>query len=422
MHEPVESLVLSACLGALTGLIRQWETQQEAAQAREFAGLRSFTLVSMLGCLAAFIAEANAPGTFVASFAALALLLAASLVSRAPDPSRGYTTPVAALLTFLVGALVFWGERQAAVVTSALTMILVGLKQPIHAWTRRFTASDLRSALQFVAITGVILPLVPDRTLDPYGAFNPRSAWLMVVLISGIGFLGFLLMRLLGSTAGITLTGLVGGLASSTATTLAFSRRSRETPGESDTCALAVVLACNVMLVRVLVVVGALHLPTARNLLLPLVIMVIPGLVYAGWMWLRPRHASGPVDTPLVRNPLSLSTAIQFGLLYAGVKLALKLASGLGADRSIVVVSAVAGLTDVDAIAVSLSEGARDGSVGPGLASVAVVTGCIANTLLKAGMGATLGSPGFRNRVLAVLGATALAGGLGWFLVGLGAR
>lgn len=420
MTEPVESLVIAACLGALTGLIRQWEVQQEAetGSAADFAGLRSFTLVALWGCLAAHLSNTRVPAAFAVSLGALGVLLGATQFARVREASHGFTTPIAAVLTFLTGALVFWQERQAAVLVAALTMILVGLKQPIHQWTRRFTVQDLRSTLQFVAITGVILPLVPNRTLDPYGAFNPRATWLMVVLISGIGFLGFLLMRLLGPRAGIALTGLVGGLASSTATTLAFSRRSRENPAESDTCALAVVLACNVMIVRVLVVVAALHPPAARTLALPLLVMGIPGLAYAVRTLWRPHPASEPIESPRVGNPLSLATAVKFALLYAAVKFLVKLVTASGADRGLLVVSGIAGLTDVDAIAISLSEGAREGSLALSVAGAGITVACIVNTLVKAAIAAALGSAAYRTWILRILGATAAAGVAGWFFLG----
>ncbi len=416
MREPTESLVLSACLGALIGLIRQWEVQQESAQDHEFAGLRTFTLVAMLGCASAFIAEKHAPGTFAVALAAVGLAIGAAQWLRPGDRPTGSTTPAAAIATFFLGALVYWQERQAAALLAAFTMLLLGLKQPIHQWTRHFTVQDIRSTLQFVAITGVILPLVPNHNFGPFDAFNPWSTWLMVVLISGIGFLGYILMRLLGPKAGITLTGLVGGLASSTATTLAFSRRSRAEPDSSDNCTLAIVLACNVMLARVLVVGAVISTPLALSLAPPLAIMAIPGFGFAAWMWLGHRQSSGPVDTPAVANPLGFTTSVKFALLYAGVKFLLRAARELGVTQGVVGISAIGGLTDVDAIAVSLSESARDHTVALPLAVTAIVTGCISNTLVKAGIAASLGSPALRRRILAALGATAAAGGLGILL------
>lgn len=412
MPEPAASLLLSACLGALIGLIRQWEVQQESQPEAEFAGLRTFTLVAMLGCVSAFASDRHAPIAFAVALGVLGLLLAIAQFARPGDRPAGYTTPGAAIVTFFIGALVYWSERQAAVLLAAATMILIGLKQPIHQWTRRFTAQDVRSVLQFAAITGVILPLVPNRAFGPFDAFNPWSTWMMVILISGLGFLGYLLARLLGSQAGITLTGLVGGLASSTATTLAFSRRSRDDPASSADCTLAIVLACNVMLARVLVIVAAISPALAGDLWLPLAMMAIPGIAFGARTWLARRAPADAFNAPPVSNPLHLSTAIQFALLYALVKFLVKAATDLQFTQAMLLISAIAGLTDVDAITLSMSGGFRDGSLAPSLATTAIVVACISNTLVKAGIAAALGSPALRRLILAVLGATAAVGGV----------
>ncbi len=411
MAEPAISLLLSACLGALIGLIRQWENQQEAAQEAEFAGLRTFTVVSMLGWVAAFASDRNAPFAFPVTLGVLGLFLTVTQLGRPAERPTGYTTFGAALVAFFVGGLVFWKQAPTAVLAAALTMILIGLKQPIHQWTRRFTSQDVRSVLQFVAITGVILPLVPNRSFGPFGALNPWSTWLMVVLISGLGFLGYILSRFLGSQAGIVLTGLVGGLASSTATTLAFSRRSREEPGAAMDCALAIIIACNVMLARVLVIVAATSTGLVARLWLFMVVMALPGLSFATWFWLTRRERVEVIDPPVVHNPLRLSTAIQFALLYAAVKFVVKAATELKLTDGIVALSAVAGLTDVDAITLSMVDGFREGTLAAKLAVSSIVVGCISNTVAKAGIAAGLGSPPLRRWIFIVLGSTAVVGG-----------
>src|SRR5687767_7329676 len=243
MSDLLVFIIVSACLGALIGLIRQWD-EQAGKKVGDFAGVRTHTFWAVLGCLSAFASEAHVPY----AFSIVLLLVSAHLIAQAvTDHDRtnpGSTSFAGAMLTMFCGALVFWDEMKSAVVVAATTMVLLGLKRPIHDWTRTLNSRDIRATLQFVAISGVILPLVPDRDIGPYGAFNPYSTWLMVVLISGLGFAGYLAIRIVGAGAGILLTGLLGGLASSTASTLAFSRRSREEPQMSDHYAVAVVAAC----------------------------------------------------------------------------------------------------------------------------------------------------------------------------------
>jgi hypothetical protein len=229
----LSAIMMSACLGALVGLIRQWSDQVSRPAEADFGGVRTYTFWAMLGCL-------GAAGSEKLGLALLAVVLAlvgaqqiVAMAKMPPTSHPGGTTFASVMLTMFTGALVFWGQRQAALLVAATTMVIVGMKQTLHAWTRTFTTEDISGTLQFVAITGVILPLVPNQAYGPFGAFNPYSTWLMVVLISGLGFVGYIMMRMLGAKAGTTITGLVGGVASSTATTLAFSRRSKDDPALS---------------------------------------------------------------------------------------------------------------------------------------------------------------------------------------------
>ena len=336
---------------------------------------------------------------------------------RLADPaSPGSTSFAASLITLFIGALVAWDHTQTAVVVAALTMVLLGLKQPIHDWTRAFTATDIRGTLQFVAITGVVLPLVPNRDLGPFGGFNPYGTWMMVVLISGLGFIGYIAMRLLGTRAGILLTSLFGGLASSTASTLAFSRRSREDPALSLDYAFAVVVACTVMLPRVVVIIFFLSPALALRITPAFAAMMIPSIVYGAWQWWSARHTEkGVVASPTMANPLGLLTAIKFGLLYATIAFLVKASTQLEEQSGLLPLSFVSGLTDMDAISLSMANNLRSGTVAMEMAARAVIIAAVANSLLKAVLAASLGSPLLRRRVGAVLLVTAAVGALAAF-------
>lgn len=403
-------IVVSACLGALIGLIRQWSEQKDKPSEMSFGGVRTYTLWSLLGCLAAYLTEHYSAAVLPVALALIGGHLTMLHWRDARDGHPGSTTFVAALLTCLVGALVNWGHQQMAVLVAALTMVTLGSKQPLHSWTRHFTNEDIRSALQFAAITGVILPLVPDQAMGPFGAFNPYSTWLMVVLISGLGFAGYLLMRLLGAQAGITVTGLVGGLASSTATTLAFSRRSKDEPELSSSYALAVVLACTVMLVRVGVMIAALNTELALMIALPFAVMALPGVGFALWQWLTRRTGEKVVTPPKIHNPLGLGIAIKFGLLYAIVALLVKAATALKFTASLLPLSFLSGLTDMDAISLLMANNLHDGTVATELAAKCVIIGAVANSIVKATFAISLGSPLLRRQISIVLGLTVVAG------------
>ena len=412
MSSLLTAIVVSACLGALVGLIRQWSDQRERPGEADFGGVRTYTFWAMLGCLGAAGQEHVGPALLLVLLGLAGALQIVLIVKNSHPTHPGGTTFAAMLLTIMVGALVYWGHKQTAVLIAATTMVMIGLKQTLHAWTRAFTDEDIRGTLQFVAITGVILPLVPDMAYGPFGAFNPYSTWLMVVLISGMGFIGYLLMRVLGAQAGITITGLAGGIASSTATTLAFSRRSKEDPELSSSCTLAVVLACTVMFGRILVMVGLIHPGLAQALLVPFAIMAAPGLLFSAWAWWTQRRQTDRPDVaaPHMRNPLSLSIAIKFALIYAAFAFLIKAATHLDWQVGILPLSFVSGLTDMDAIALLMAKGQTDGSVLANLATKAVILGAIGNSVTKASIAIALGSPALRRQTVWVLGATVVLG------------
>jgi uncharacterized membrane protein (DUF4010 family) len=336
------------------------------------------------------------------------------VMGRGRDASRqlpGATSFAAAMLTCLIGALVNWGFVQGAVVASAFTMVMLGIKRPLHAWTGHFTAADIRATLQFVAITGVILPLVPDRAAGPYQAFNPYSIWMMVVLISGIGFLGYVLMRMLGARAGITATGVVGGLASSTATTLAFSKRSRDVPGLASDYALAVILSCTTMYARLAVMIGIIDRQLLAVLGVPIALMAAPGVLYAAWVWFRSRNAPGAeVQTPAIGNPLSLRTSIQFALLYGVAAFLIKAVTAHGWQDAVLPLSFLSGLTSVDAMSLLMANNHNAGVTLLQLAAQAVIIACVANNVAKAGVAVVCGGRAYVWRVGVALGVMVAAG------------
>lgn len=404
------SVFASAGLGALIGLIRQWSEQTEHGGKADFGGVRTHTFWAILGCLGAVASREFTPLALPVVITVVAAHLVVANARHGDPASPGSTSFAASLLTLFTGALVAWDHTQTAVVVAALTMVLLGLKQPIHDWTRAFTPADIRGTLQFVAITGVILPLVPNRAFGPFDAFNPFATWMMVVLISGLGFTGYIAMRLFGTRAGILLTSLFGGLASSTASTLAFSRRSREEPRLSRDYSFAVVAACTVMLPRVIIVVFLLSPALAREVAPAFAAMMIPAVAFGLWQWFARRDETGPVATPALANPLSLLTAIKFALLYAVIAFLVKAATQLDWQAGILPLSFVSGLTDMDAISLSMANNTRTDAVPLDLAARAVVLAAVANSLLKAGLAAGLGSPVLRLRAGGVLLATALAG------------
>lgn len=411
-------VIASAGLGALVGLIRQWSDQvARPATPVDFGGVRTHTLWAILGCIGAIASRDYAPFSLPVVIIAVAAHLIVLRRQGADGNAPGSTSFAASLLTLFIGALVAWDHTQSAIVIAALTMVLLGLKQPLHAWTRAFTEADIRATLQFVAVTGVVLPLVPNRNFGPLEAFNPFTTWMFVVLISGLGFAGYVAMRLLGARAGLLVTSLLGGLASSTAATLAFSRRSRQDPALSAHYAFAAVIACTVMLARVALVISVLNRQLALSLLLPFACMTLPAAGYGGWLWRARRAEFRQVEAPNVGNPLGLFTAMKFALLYALISFLVKVVTHSGWQTGLLPLSFASGLTDMDAISLTLANSLKTGAIPLSLATQAVILAAVANSVLKAAFAIGLGSPTLRRHVTVVLGLTAAVGVIAIFIV-----
>jgi uncharacterized membrane protein (DUF4010 family) len=402
------SLFVAACLGALVGLERQWGEQHEPdpiPDADAVTGLRTHTLWSVLGFLAAWVQSLGSPHFFPVAYAVFAAHLVGLrfLTGRTTNP--GYTSFAVALVVFLLGALVFWGQARLAAAAAISMVVLLALKPQVHGLARAVTPEDMRSALQLAAVSGVILPLVPNRNLGPYHAFNPYDTWLMVVLITGIGFTGYVATRVAGARLGTALTGLIGGLASSTAVTLALARRSRETA--PLTCLLGMTLASLVMLGRVAVL-AAVVSPHFFQCVAPLLALIaLPGLGYAIHSWLRaPREPA--VDRLAVRNPAGLGVAVKFGIAYALVVLMVKVVLGKFGGAGLLLVSFLSGLTDLDAITLTLARMSRDSGLDLSLAARGLLLALAANTLFKTGLTLAAGASVLR-RPATVLGVATAA-------------
>jgi len=416
----VKALFISGCLGAFIGLERQWDRQLKHPERRVFAGLRTFTLWAALGTLCAWLSETNHDLFFLAGFLAVAAFVGIFLIYRnRKKPGAGLTTAAVALLTYLIGGIVYWGEWVLAVgLTIGINLILFN-KGRIHAASRKLTFEDVRMVLQFAVLTGIILPMVPNEAYGPFDAFNPRSIWMMVILVSGVGFLGYVAIRLIGASRGILVTGILGGVASSTATTLAMSRQSKAAPELGKEFALAVILACSVMPVRVGILIGAISLPLLGSLWPALLLFVLPGIVLTGLHYLQKRKGDSS-EAELggeFKNPLSLRIALQFGALYAVVVFVVKAASHYLGSEGVYLASAISGLTDLDAIALSLAEMLNVSQVTVDTAARGVVIATVANTAMKAGLSVALGARQMRAPILIFAGATLLIGVAGWFLV-----
>jgi uncharacterized membrane protein (DUF4010 family) len=414
--EAVQNFATAVLIGALVGIERERHKREHDDQT--IGGLRTFILFSLIGALGGWLTLALDSTWILAAvlLAALAPVLAGYVLSARHEPDAlGLTTELAAIATTLLGALVMLGYRELAVGLGVGVAAVLAYKQPLHGLVRKLDREDVYAGLRLLIATFIVLPLLPDEAVDPWDALEPRSLWMLVLLISSLSLVGYVATRVLGAHRGIPLTGLTGGLVSSTAVTLAFSRQSRETAYQAAAPALAsgILLAWCVMFVRVIIEVLVVNRALLPSVLAPFATMAVVAAVAAWVLRGRARDGGSTEGVPL-RNPFSLTAAIKFAVFFAAVLLLVKLVQTYAPASGVYAVAALAGTTDVDAITLSMARYAQAGDAA--VAVNAITIAAVTNTLIKAGMVATLGSAAMRVPVL-LAAAAVVAGGLAALLL-----
>ncbi len=380
--ELLSRLALALGLGLLVGL------QRQRAEAR-MAGIRTFSLITLLGAVCGTLAQPFGVLILAAGLVGVATLAVLGNVlerrRRAeiedPDPP-GLTTEAAMLLMYTLGAYVMIGDRMVAVVLAGGVAVLLQLKRPLHRAIASLGENDFWAITQFVLISVVILPIVPDRTFGPYDVLNPRQIWWMVVLIVGIGLAGYLAGRFAGNRAGIVLGGLLGGLVSSTATAASWAQRSREQLALVPAAAVVIVISSAVVFLRVLIevtVVAPQLLPRVGG---PILIILLT-MVGMGWLERRSQRDASDDPPAELANPSELKSALVFAGIYAGVLLAVAAAKDQFGDRGLYLVALLSGLTDMDAITLSTARLMSGGEVETATGWRLIVTASIANLGFK---------------------------------------
>jgi uncharacterized membrane protein (DUF4010 family) len=368
-----------------------------------FAGVRTFALMSLLGCTGAFISEIlNSPWPFIITLLVVGAFLNVSYSVDAKQGKVGLTTEIAAVLTVLAGGLAFWGETILSVALAVTIALLLSIKVEAQRFVRNITREDIFAALKFAVVAVIVLPVLPNEKFGPppFDVFNPYTIWLLVVLISGISFIGYIFNKTLGARKGIGLTGFLGGLASSTAVTLNFTQRSKNAPGLARPFALAIIISWTVMFSRVFIQAGLLNSALLIHLWMPVAASVFVGLLYCVYLYFIQRD-QGESDKMEFANPFELGPAVMFGLLFAAILLISRAAQVYLDDAGIYLSSLLGGIPDVNAITLSLAELSR-GTRGLDLevAARATVLATVSNTFVKGIIVLVGGSPSLRKAIL----------------------
>jgi uncharacterized membrane protein (DUF4010 family) len=387
-------------IGILVGLQREYAF--DTREKELFAGTRTFALMALSGCAGAMIGDIlDTPWPFFGVLIVIGAFLAVSHYVGAVQGAVGLTTETAALLTVLSGGLVYWGEMLLAVALAVTMAVLLSLKLETQRFVRKLTREDIIATLQFAVITAIVLPLLPNRNFGPppFTVLNPFTIWLLVVLISGISFIGYVLNKVLGASRGIALTGLVGGLASSTAVTLTFAQRSRQVGKLAKPFALAIIIASTVMFARVMVEAAVVNPALISRLWIPILSPILVGLLFSLYLFLSQQSQSE--EEVSLDNPFDLGMAIKFGLAFTVILLAARAAQIYFGETGIYISSALSGLVGVDAIVLSLAELSREaGGIEQSVAVRGIILAAVANTVAKGGIVLVAGTGRLRRVVI----------------------
>jgi uncharacterized membrane protein (DUF4010 family) len=426
----LQPFVIALVLGAVLGFERTYASRIDREVSDFLGGIRTYSLVSLFGALASFLSDKYYPEILAVCLTGIIVMTVVSYyISFSKHGEGGITTEISMIICFIIGIIVQKNMLVLGLFIAIITAGVLHLKEYLHRMSDRMEKDDIQATLKFAVITFIIIMFDPDYTfflkdvglpdgllerfpgLAGVNILNPYTVWLMVVLVSAIGFSGYIAIKILGARKGIGLTGLLGGIVSSTATTMSFSRRSREDDAGHLSYALAVILACSTMFPRILLEVLVINPPLVRGLGIVMGLMALAGLLFCLVIWRRSGKEKG--EEIEHRNPFNILPAVKFGIIFAVIVFIARISGVIAGDSGVYIVSVLTGLSDVDPITLTMSQIARDDPAKLNQATVAITIAAFSNTVMKAGIACFLGSKRFRITVLLGFGAILCAGFMG---------
>lgn len=379
MYEDLITIGIAVGLGLLVGLQREKRFSQ-------MAGVRTFTLVAILGALAGILSR-DMDNPFIIPGFALAITIVMAIsnyikVHRDSETMPGITTEISLLLIFAIGVYLVSGHRVIGVIVGATVVILLFFKESLHGFIDKLKDKEITAIMTFVGISLIILPILPDRDFGPYGVFNPREIWLMVTLIVGLSLLGYFMYKMAGKKAGMISNGILGGMISSTATSVTYARHTADNPSILRISAFVIMTADAISVIRVIVEMGVIVPQKLSELILPFITLFVFMAILSGIMFYLASRDQQINEIPEPKNPAQFKSALVFGLLYAIILLAVAFAQDKLGNSGLYIVSVVGGLVKKDAITLSLAQSIRDG-METDLGWRLIMTGLLSNVAFK---------------------------------------
>lgn len=411
MIDILQNIGIALLLGALIGLEREYTSRKKKVY--DFAGIRTFPFIALFGFLSSYLGDTISIHLLIVGFIIMGALviIAYHEMNKNKRQSTGATSEVAALLTFLIGVMVHNQLLKLATILAVTIAVILYARTFLHRFAYRIKETELEDTLKFAVVAFVILPFLPNQGYGPLEIFNPFIIWLMVVFVSGISFVGYILMKWIGER-GVALAGVFGGLISSTAVTMSFSDRSKKQKRLYSALALGVILANGIMFLRILIEVFVLNRPLFYTLLLPMGVLALVTAVFSYFLLKRSKEAKGDIT---LGSPFTIKPALTFGLIFALVLALVKVADVYLSSKGVYIVSMLSGIADVDAITVSLSQLAGR-SLEETIARNGIIIAALTNVAVKGGIALWFGGKKF-GRLVASFYAALIAIGVLFFLV-----
>lgn len=409
-------LLVAAGIGLLIGLEREHSSLQKKEHA--FAGIRTFVLLTLTGFVGAALHFLLSPWVFVAILLAIMTLIGISYWITAVRGDIGGTSELAAMLAVLLGAMTLLGYMEESLMVTVILLVMLSSKIRLMNVIGQITQEEMYALVRFVVVALLIFPFLPNENYGPYDAINPREVGWVIILTSGVGFLGYVLMRIFGANKGTLLTGIIGGLVSSTMVTWIFARKSREHTTFNAIYTSAILAASMIMVFRVFLWVFLFNKSLLIGLALPISLLFLTAAGATLYFYRRGSQTqNGETQIPLGK-PLELTNAFIFGVLYIGILLAINYANEYFGEEGILITSGIAGLSDVDAISISISK--MSVVTIPALTAWnAILVATVANTLTKFTIAFWAGSGKLRKYVCIGYGLILLAGVIGFLVINL---
>ena len=387
-YDDLITLGIAFGLGLLVGLQREKSDH-------EMAGVRTFTLIAILGAFAGFLTR-DFENPFILPVFGLsvtALMVTANIIKSKGDdkPNVGQTTEVAILLMFAIGSYLVLGSQVIGVIVGAMLAILLYIKETLHNFIDKLKEKDLAAIMTFAGISLVILPLLPNKTYGPFNVLNPQNIWLMVTLIVGISVLGYFIYKWLGKNVGMISNGILGGIISSTATTVSYARKAKDSKFAGKISAFVILVAVTVSLVRVVIEVGVVIPEKLPEIILPFLVLFLFMALLSVGLFYTINKDNDANEMPEPKNPAQFKSALFFGILYGLILLAVAFTKEKFGDSGLYIVSIIGGLANKDAITLSLSQLIKNG-VEVSLGWKLIMTAVISNMTFKVVIAIVLGN------------------------------